>query len=129
MVSKVYYIGKIDMEIYSCVTEHIITDEVIITDERISHIKTRHPNDFEMYCHFLKESVERPDYIIQANKPKSALILKAFENNNRQFKMVLRLVTPNDNTQFKNSIITFMKINNQEWNRLINNKNILYKSE
>lgn len=124
-----YYVGKIDIRIFRCINPDIITDDVIITDERISHIKERHPNDYELYCRFLTESVERPDYIIEANKPSSALILKAFERNEKQFKIVLRLVTSSDNPKFKNSIITFMKINDQEWSRLIRNKNILYKSE
>ena len=128
-VKGVHYVGKIDLKKYQCVTNHITTDDVIITDERISHIKERHPHDFERYCQFLTESVENPDYIIEANKPKSALVLKAFEKNEKQFKMIVRLVTPEDNSQFKNSIITFMKINSQEWRRLINNKKILYKSE
>ena len=30
-VNKVYSVGKIDIEIYKCVTEDIQTDEVIIT--------------------------------------------------------------------------------------------------
>lgn len=32
-------VGKIDREIYKCITKDIVTDEVIITDERIGHIK------------------------------------------------------------------------------------------
>lgn len=43
------YVGKIDKEKYRCITEDIVTDEVIITDERIGHIKERHPNDYECY--------------------------------------------------------------------------------
>ena len=34
-----HLIGKIDKNIYKCITEDIVTDEVIITDERIRHIK------------------------------------------------------------------------------------------
>ena len=36
-------LGKIDREVYSCVAGDIVTDEVIITDERVQHIKERHP--------------------------------------------------------------------------------------
>ena len=124
-----YYIGKIDKNIYKCITRYIQTDEVIITDERIQHIKQRHPNDYEKYCNYMVEIVTHPEYIIEANKPNSALILKSFSENNEQFKMVLRIVTPTDNKSLKNSIITFMKINEKEWKRLIKNKKILYKSE
>ena len=34
-VSNLHYIGKLDIEIYKCVTADIQTDEVIITDERV----------------------------------------------------------------------------------------------
>lgn len=128
-VQSVHYIGKINRDIYKCVTEDIVTEDVIITDERIKHIKERHPNDFEKYCQYMIEMVSSPEFIVEANKPKSALILKSFADDDKQFKAVLRLVTSSDNADFKNSIITFMKINNQEWKRLIKNKKILYKSE
>ena len=124
-----HYIGKLNKNIYKCITEDIQTDEVIITDERIQHIKERHPNDYERYYNYMKDIIIHPEYIIEANKPNSALILKSFTEGNENFKTVLRLVTSNDNINFKNSIITFMKIDEKEWKRLIKNKKILYKSE
>lgn len=123
------YIGTIDREKYSCVAKDITTDEVIITDERIQHIKDRHPNDFERYFNYMKEIVTNPDYIIETNKPNTALILKSFTDGDEQFKTVLRLITFSENSKYKNSIITFMKINEKEWNRLLRNKKILYKYE
>lgn len=125
----VYLVGKIDIEIYNCITKDITTDEVIITDERIQHIKERHPNNYEQYYSYMRSIIENPEYIIEANKPNTALILKSFSNGNETFKTVLRLITSSDNSKFKNSIITFMKINEKEWNRLLKNKKILYKSE
>ena len=127
---QVHPVGKIDKEVYKCITEDIVTYEVIITDERIGHIKERHPNDYEKYCEYLKLIVEEPDYIVETKKPNTALILKEIkESNERQFKTVLRLTTSTDNPGFKNSIITFMKIDEKEWNRLLRNKLILYKKE
>ena len=124
-----FTIGKIDIEIYKCVAEDIVTDEVIITDERIQHIKSRHPDDYEKYCKYMSEIIKNLEYIIEANKPRTALLLKSFEDEGIPFKTILRLVTSSDNITYKNSIITFMKINDKEWNRLIKNKKILYKSE
>lgn len=124
-----YLVGKIDIEIYNCITKDITTDEVIITDERIQHIKEHHANNYEQYYSYMRSIIENPEYIIEANKPNTALILKSFSNGNETFKTVLRLITSSDNSKFKNSIITFMKINEKEWNRLLKNKKILYKSE
>lgn len=128
-VIQVHKIATLDKGIYKCVTKDIVTDEVIITDERIGHIKENHPNDHERYCGYLAQIIKTPDYIVEANKPNTALILKDFSDGKEQFKTVLRLVTSSDNAEFKNSIITFMKINSKEWNRLIKNKQILYKRE
>ena len=125
----VHSIGKIDVEKYKCVTKDITTDEVIITSKQIEHIKERHPNDYERFSKYFKEIVEKPDYIIEANKPNTALILKDIHIENEIFKTVLRIATSNDNPGFKNSIITFMKIDDKEWKRILKNKKILYKSE
>lgn len=128
-IVEVHTVGKIDKNIYKCITEDIVTDEVIITDERIRHIQERHPNDYERYYRYLKEIVEHPQYIIESNKPYTALILKEFSDEKEQFKTVLRITTSHDNPDFKNSIITFMKINDKEWKRMLKNKRILYKKE
>ena len=120
------FIGKIQRCIYQC----IANDKVIITDERIRHVKERHPNDYEKYWGYLKNIVEDPDFIIESNKPNTALILKEVrESDEKRFKTVLRLNVSTDNPNFKNSIITFMKINEKEWSRLIRNKRILYKKD
>lgn len=128
-VADVHTVGKIDREIYKCITDDIVTDEVIITDNQIKHIKERHPNDYERFSQYFKEIVEKPDYILEANKPNTALILKEIIRGNEVFKNVLRLVTSNDNPEYKNSVITFMKIDLKEWKRLLRNKKILYKRE
>lgn len=128
-VIDVHTVGKIDREIYKCITEDIVTDEVIITDERIQHIKERHTNDYERFYGYLREIVEHPQYIVETTKPNTALILNEFLDGEEQFKTVLRLTTSTDNPDFKNSIITFMKINDKEWNRVLRNKKILYKKE
>ena len=124
-----YSVGKINREIYKCITKDMATDEVIITDERIIHIKERHPNDCERYCDYLQEIVEHPQYIVETRKPYTALILNEFAGGKERFKTVLRLTTSHDNPDFKNSIITFMKINEREWKRLLANKKILHREE
>ena len=123
------YVGKIDREIYKCVTEDIVTDEVVITDERIKHTEENHSGDYKSYGQYLQEIVKAPDYIFSGNRPKTALILKHIPEVDEKFKTILRLLTSEDDKNFKNSIITFMKIDDKEWNRLIRNKKILYKSE
>ena len=124
-----YPVGKIDRNIFSCITEDIVTDEVIITEKQIAHIRERHPNDYERYSGFFQEIISFPDYILEANKPNTAVLLKEIRDESEVFKTILKIATSIDEAGYKNSIITFMKIDTKEWNRLLRNKRILYKRE
>ena len=121
------FVCKLDKNLYSVVTADIASDEVIITDKQIEHIKERHPNDFESFASFMGEVIVNPDYIIEANKSNTALILKEIELDGRKLKLVLRLKTSLDPDEYKNSVITFQHINDKRYLRYINNAKILYK--
>ena len=67
--NDVFTIGKIDIEIYKCVAEDIVTDEVIITDERIGHIRERRGEEFyNGYCGLFEEILREPDYIFKEKR-------------------------------------------------------------
>ena len=61
--------------------------------------------------------------------PSTALVMKQIEEHGEKFRLTLRLTTCTDNPSYKNSIITFLKIREKEWNRLVKNKKMLYKAE
>ncbi len=127
LAKGVQFICKIDPCIYSCVTPDLVTDDVVITDERIQHIAERHPGDMERYRSYLKEMLETPDYILE-DKPNTALILKVFATPDQQyFRLALRLLTSTDDPSYKNSILTFMKTNAKKWEQNLNNKKVLYR--
>ena len=121
------FVCKLNKDLYSVVTADIASDEVIITDKQIEHIKERHPNDFESFAGFMSEVIVNPDYIIEANKPNTALVLKEIELDGRKLKLILRLKTSLDPDEYKNSVITFQHINEKRYLRYINNAKILYK--
>ena len=111
-------VGKIDRDIYSCITEDIVTEDVIITEERIEHIKERHPNDYERFYCYLPEIISSPDYIVEANKPNTAVILKEVGEQGERFKLVLRIKVQGDPQEYKNSIMTFWYIGNATWRKI-----------
>ena len=122
-------VWKIDRDIYSCITEDIVTEDVIITEERIEHIKERHPNDYERFYCYLPEIISSPDYIVEANKPNTAVILKEVGEQGERFKLVLRIKVQGDPQEYKNSIMTFWYIGDATWRKILKNKTILYKKE
>ena len=122
-------VGRIDIEKYRCVTPQISTDEVVITDERIEHIKQRHPNDYERFVGYFPEIISDPDYIIASDRPNTAVILKEIQVSGEKFKLILRLKVEGDPANYKNSILSFWHIGDTTWRKTIKNKNILYKRE
>ena len=121
-------IGEINPEHFNNVSP-VLTNDVVITEKQIAHIMKRHPRDYERYAAHISTILKEPDYIVKANKPSSAVMLKEFIDNNERVQLVLRLKTVNDPNIYQNSVITFMKIRESEWYRLINNKTILYAAE
>ncbi|WP_243411856.1 phage minor capsid protein [Ruminococcus difficilis] len=126
---SVKHIGKLDKDIYKCITDDITTDEVIITDTQIAHIKEKHPNDYEQYYQYIAEIISKPDYILEANKPNTAFVLKHIEDNDKRYQVILRLHTSDDPKEYKNSVITFLKVSEKRYNRYLRTKKILYKAE
>ena len=124
-----HIIGKINKNIYKCVTEDITTEEVIITDNQINHIKNRHPNDYENFSSYFSDILSDPDFILEANKPNTAFILKQITENDLTVQLILRLQTSQDHKVYKNSIITFLKIDIKTWNKYLRNKKILYRKD
>lgn len=126
----VNFVCKLDLELYRAVSDDIQTDEVIITDEHIRHVQERHPDDYERFSRYLVEIIQQPDYIIRDDRPDTGLVLKEIVMGEKEehFRIALRLATARDPQHYKNSIITFLRIRKKEWERLIRNKEILYRA-
>lgn len=128
-VIEVHSVGKIDKEIYKCITADIVTDEVIITDERIEHIIERRGKDFyEKYESEFLNILQKPDYIFQ-DKKNTALVCKEFVVDDKYVNLALRLVVSTDNPEYKNSIITAVGESRKRFNQRLRNNEPLYKRE
>ena len=74
-----YSIGKINQKIYKCITEDIITEEVIITENQIQHIKDRHPDAYNKVLKNIHETISTLDYIIRDKHASTGLIIKRIQ--------------------------------------------------
>lgn len=128
-VAGVHVVGKIDRKIYKCITEDIVTDEVIITDERIQHIIDRRGNEFyEKYGDKFISILQEPDFIFK-DKENTALVCKEFEIDSKYVNLVLRLVVSTDDPEYKNSIITAVGESAKRFRQRLRNNKPLYKKE
>lgn len=127
---QVHLVGKINREIYKCITADIATDEVIITDERIEYIiKRRSEGFYEKFGKYFEEILKDPDYIFKDTKENTALVCKGFIDGGNYVNIVLRLVTSKDLLGYKNSIITAIGENEKRFTQRLRNNTPLYKKE
>ena len=127
---EVYKIGKSDREIYKCITEDIRTDEVIITDERIEHIRERRGDEFyARYSSLFDEILRTPDYIFREKREHTALVCKRIVEDEKYVNLVLRIAIETDNPEYKNSIITAIGESEKRFAQRLRNNIVLYKNE
>ena len=117
------YIGKLDVNKLGKYKEKIITDEVILTDERLFHILINHKEEYEQLKTYIQSIVEEPDYIIEDNRHLDTMIyLKEIQELSKKSRVVIKLALGYDDEHSKNSIITLMRLNERTWEQTIKNR-------
>ncbi len=66
---------------------------------------------------------------MEANKPNTTFVLKSVKDQGSNIQLILRLKTSDDPEGYKNSKITFLKIDQKKWEKYLRNKKILFKRE
>lgn len=121
-------LGEIDTSVLEKEFGKIQTRDIIITGERLGHIKERHPEDYELFEKYGKISVEKPDIVIKDGKHEGTVFMvKRLENTN--LNVVVRVVLETDGTGLKNSVMTFYRIRERNLKKLIEKNALLYKKE
>ncbi len=125
---EVQYIGKLDKNKIGEYKDKIVTDEVIITDERIEHIKEHHPEDYEKYGKYINEIIKNPDFVLEDTKNiDTILFMKTIIEENKNIQIVVKLNTNKEKANKQNSIITMWKIKDKTYRQFIRNKRNLWK--
>lgn len=127
-VIKIQNLGKINTKVLEKEFGKIQTDDIIVTSERIDHIKERHPEDYDLFEKYGRECVSAPDLIIKDIKNKGTvfMIKKLPETN---LNVVVRVVLETDDSKLKNSVMTFYRIRERNLKKLIEKNGMLYKKE
>ena len=121
-------LGRIDVQILEAEYGKIQTDEIIVTNERIAHIKERHPEDYSLFEQYGCESVTSPDIIIKDMKHcGTVFMVKKLPETN--LNVVVRVVLKTDDSRLKNSVMTFYRIREKNLKKLIEKNCLLYKKE
>jgi len=127
-MEEIRSLGKINTEILRKEFGKIQTDDIIITGERLSHIKIRHPEDYDFFEQYGMVCVTQPDIIVKDVKSQGTVfMIKRLPSTN--LNVVVRVVLETDNPSLKNSVMTFYRIRETNLQKLINKNYLLYKKE
>ena len=127
-VSEINKLGKINTHLLEQEFGSLKTDEIIVTNERITHIKERHPEDYELFKKYGSDTVENPDEIIKDCKNKNTVfMIMKLENTN--LNVVSKLSLTSDTKNLKNSVMTFYRIRSKNLSKLERKNKLLYKKE
>ena len=100
-------------------------NDVILREERLEHIRERHPEVADLVKEKYKEIIENPDYILKDSKNEDTIILiNTTKKGNLNTVIKLSL-----NKEHKNSVITFYKTRQKYVEKLLDKNKILLKKK
>lgn len=124
----IQYIGKIDRRKLGYYKTLIMSEEVILTEERRQHIIKRHNEDYILYKNKLNYIIKCPKYILEDYKNKNTLLFIA-SIQNENINLVIKLNVYDGKEYIKNSIITLWRVRDKNLEKLINKNRTIYKKE
>lgn len=102
------------------------TREIILTNERVLHIKEHHPQDYTLFKEYGQKTVMDPDIIVRDMKNEGTVfMITRLEKTN--LNAIIRLSVANsDNPGLLNSIMTFYRIRTKNLVKLMEKHKVLY---
>ncbi len=125
-MAEIIYLGKLNTQSLENEFGKLRTNDIIITDERIEHIKLRHPQDYNLFEIYGTSTVLNPDLIIKDEKNKNTIFMvKKLVNTN--LNVIVKLIVDTDEKDYKNSVMTFYRIRDKNLKKLKNKNKTIYK--
>ncbi len=127
-MAEINILGEINTDLLEAEFGKLLTNEIVITNERLNHIKTRHPEDFSLFCEYGVQVIQKPDIIIKdCNHKNTIFMVKKLKDTN--LNVVARLSLEEENENLKNSVMTFYRLRQKNLLKMEKKHKILYKSE
>lgn len=129
-IKRYFKIARLNKKLFKRINIDLITDQVIITYERLNHIENKRQQLFNEVKNVLADVIYNPDYIFKDwnNRLNTVVLIKRIDIE-LNINVVLKIAIPNDKKHKKNSIITMIKIGDKTFNKIIRNKkeNLIYE--
>jgi len=123
-------VGKLNTQILKHINIQLITNEVIVTFERLEHVEERRREVYDEVKTILPIAVFEPDYIYKDwnNRANTLVFIKSIDETSK-ICIIIKIAELNDEKHSKNSIITMIKIGKKTFKKIYKNKssNLLYE--
>ena len=128
MISVYISLGFIETSYLENEFGKLQTREIIVTPERLEHIKDRHTEDYPLFGEYAAKTISSPDIVIKdTNNEGTVFVVKKLPDNN--LNVIVRLALSTDEDGYKNSVMTFYRIREKNLKKLENKHKVLYKKE
>ena len=104
-----------------------IDPDVILTEERIAHIRAGHAADYDAYNVYIPDAIENPDCVLEDIKNEdTAMFVKRVDHSG--INVIVRLAYRNNGQGKTSSILTMYCIGEKRLRRLLRQNPVLYNS-
>jgi len=125
-------IGKIDKTKIKLLYNNLITDEVVITYERMKHIEEKRKDLYKKVKKILPDAIFNPEYIYKDwNERDNTIVLIKQIDKELKLNIIIKTAVKFDEKHTKNSIITMMEIGDKTFNKILKNKkeNLIFENK
>lgn len=127
-MAELRILGKLEERALKAEFGALRTTDVIVTEERIKHIRERHPQDVELFEIYGTETVVKPDIVIKDMKNEGTVfMIKHLPDYN--INVVVRLALKTEDEGLKNSVMTFYRIRAKNLVKLLRKNKEVYRKE
>lgn len=127
-MTELKVLGEIDERALKVEFGTLQTVEVVVTEERVRHIRERHPQDVELFEAYGQETIAEPDMIVKDMKNDGTVFLiKYLPDCN--INVVVRLALETEEKELKNSVMTFYRIRTKNLVKLLRKNKEIYRKE
>lgn len=124
-LGKIGAVDKIEKEFGK-----LYTEDIIVTNERIKHVRERHLNDYALFEKYGKKATNDPDIVIKDGKNAGTVFMvKKLSDTN--LNVVVKVAVDVKHPDYKNSVITFYRLRDRNLEKMVKKEGnkILYKKE
>lgn len=122
------YIGKLNRSVLGKYKDKVVTDDIVLTAERVEHIFIDHFNDFDKIMKSIDSVVLNPDEILEdVNNVDTIFMIGKLDKNN--LNVIVKLNTIGSKEHPQNSIMTAWIIRDKNLKKLRDKNITIYKKE